>query len=58
MAFIGLDATSISIYGKGLSCYQYNLIHSLAKLDKNNFYYIFLIKIIRSRSSSRIIFIM
>ncbi|MDO8748964.1 MAG: glycosyltransferase family 1 protein [Candidatus Omnitrophota bacterium] len=44
MAVIGLDATSVSLYGKGLSRYQYNLIHSLAKLDKNNCYYIFLNK--------------
>ena len=44
MAVIGLDATSVSLYGKGLSRYQYNLIHSLAKLDRNNCYYVFLNK--------------
>lgn len=44
MAVIGLDATSVSLYGKGLSRYQYNLIHSLAKWDRNNCYYIFLNK--------------
>lgn len=44
MAVIGLDATYVSIYGKGLSRYQYNLIRSLSKFDKNNCYYVFLNK--------------
>ena len=44
MAIIGLDATYLSIYGKGVSRHQYNLIKSLAKLDKKNCYYIFLNK--------------
>lgn len=44
MAIIGLDATSLSISGKGVSKYQYNLIKSLAKIDKKNCYYIFLNK--------------
>lgn len=44
MAVIGLDATSISIYGKGLSRYQYNLLNNLAKLDEKNSYYVFLNK--------------
>ena len=44
MATIGLDATYLSIYGKGISRYQYNLIKSLSKLDKKNCYYVFLNK--------------
>lgn len=44
MAVIGLDATSLSVYGKGVSRHQYNLIKSLAKLDKKNCYYVFLNK--------------
>ncbi len=44
MAIIGLDATYLSIFGKGVSRYQYNLIKSLAKLDKKNCYYVFLNK--------------
>lgn len=44
MAIIGLDATSLSIYGKGVSSHQYNLIKSLSKIDKKNCYYIFLNK--------------
>jgi glycosyltransferase involved in cell wall biosynthesis len=44
MAVIGLDATYLSIYGKGVSRYQYNLIKSLSKLDKKNCYYVFLNK--------------
>lgn len=44
MAVIGLDATSLSIYGKGISRYQHNLIKSLARLDKKNCYYVFLNK--------------
>lgn len=42
MAVIGIDATSLSIYGKGVSRHQHNLIKSLAKLDKKNCYYVFL----------------
>ena len=42
MAVIGLDATYLSIYGKGASRYQHNLIKSLAKIDKKNYYYAFL----------------
>lgn len=44
MAIIGLDATYLSIYGKGVSRYQYNLIKALAKFDKENLYYIFINK--------------
>jgi glycosyltransferase involved in cell wall biosynthesis len=44
MAIIGLDATSLSIYGKGVSRHQHNLIKSLAKLDQKNCYYAFLNK--------------
>jgi len=44
MAIIGLDATYLSIHGKGQSVYQYNLVKGLAKLDKKNCYYIFLNK--------------
>lgn len=44
MAIIGLDATSLSIYGKGVSRHQHNLIKSLAKFDKKNCYYVFLNK--------------
>lgn len=44
MAIIGLDATSLSVYGKGVSRYQHNLIKSLSKIDKKNCYYIFLNK--------------
>jgi glycosyltransferase involved in cell wall biosynthesis len=44
MAIIGLDAIYLSIYGKGVSRHQYNLIKSLAKHDKKNCYYIFLNK--------------
>lgn len=42
MAIIGLDATCLSVYGKGVSRYSYNLIKSLSKLDKKNRYFIFL----------------
>lgn len=41
---IGLEATHLSIYGKGVSRYQYNLIKNLVKLDKNNQHYVFLNK--------------
>lgn len=44
MATIGLDATYLSVYGKGVSRYQYNLIKSLSRLDKKNCYYVFLNK--------------
>jgi len=44
MAFIGLDAAYLSVYGKGASRYQYNLIRCLARLDKKNSYYVFLNK--------------
>lgn len=44
MAAIGIDATSISVTGKGVSRYQHNLIKALAKLDKRNCYYVFLDK--------------
>jgi len=42
MSIIGLDATYLSIYGKGVSRYQHNLIKALAKRDKRNCYYVFL----------------
>ena len=42
MAIIGLEATYLSIYGKGASRYQYNLVKALAKRDKRNCYYVFL----------------
>src|SRR3989338_7451868 len=42
MATIGLDATYLSVYGKGMARYQYNLIKGLSKLDKKNCYYVFL----------------
>ncbi len=42
MAIIGLDATYLSVYGKGISRYQHNLIKGLAKIDKKNDYYVFL----------------
>jgi len=42
MAKIGIDATSLSRKGKGVSRYQYNLIKYLAKHDKKNEYLIFL----------------
>ena len=44
MAVIGLDATSLSIYGKGVSRHQHNLIKSLVRIDKKNRYYVFLNK--------------
>lgn len=44
MAVIGLDATSISVTGKGVSRYQHNLIKALAALDGRNSYYVFLDK--------------
>ncbi|MDD4939890.1 MAG: glycosyltransferase family 1 protein [Candidatus Omnitrophica bacterium] len=44
MAIIGLDATAISIYGKGISRYQSCLLKGLSRLDKSNSYYIFLDK--------------
>ena len=44
MAAIGIDATSLSVTGKGVSRYQHNLIKGLAKLDKRNSYYVFLNK--------------
>ncbi|MEK6654577.1 MAG: glycosyltransferase, partial [Thermodesulfobacteriota bacterium] len=44
MAIIGIDATSISVAGKGVSCYQHNLIKALAVLDRQNSYYVFLDK--------------
>lgn len=44
MAVIGLDATYLSVKGKGVSRYQHNLIKGLSKIDKKNFYYIFLNK--------------
>lgn len=44
MAVIGLDATYLSVYGKGVSRHQYNLIKGLAKLDKKNCYFVFLNK--------------
>jgi glycosyltransferase involved in cell wall biosynthesis len=42
MAIIGLDAISLSQYGKGVSRYQYNLIKGLSKIDQKNRYYVFL----------------
>lgn len=42
MAVIGLDATYLTIFGKGVSRYQHNLIKGLYKIDKRNCYYIFL----------------
>ena len=44
MAIIGIDATSLSVTGKGVSRYQHNLLIALAGLDKLNCYYIFLNK--------------
>ena len=44
MAAIGIDATSLSVTGKGVSRYQHNLIQALAALDKRNNYYVFLNK--------------
>lgn len=44
MANIGLDATSLSIYGKGISRFQYGMIKNFAKFNKQNHYYIFLNK--------------
>ena len=44
MAIIGIDATSLSVTGKGVSRYQHNLIQALAALDKRNNYYVFLNK--------------
>lgn len=44
MAVIGIDATSLSSNGKGVSRHQHNLIKSLSKLDKKNRYFIFLNK--------------
>ncbi len=42
MARIGIDATSLSTTGKGVSTYQYNLIKHLAKWDDRSEYLIFL----------------
>jgi glycosyltransferase involved in cell wall biosynthesis len=42
MANIGLDATYLSVYGKGVSRYQHSFIKTLSRLDKTNHYYIFL----------------
>lgn len=44
MAIIGLDATHLSIYGKGVSMFQHNLIKALAKNDIKNHYRVFLNK--------------
>lgn len=44
MAVIGIDATSISVSGKGVSRYQHNLIKAMAALDRKNCYYVFLDK--------------
>ena len=44
MALIGLEATSISLYGKGVSRYQYGLIKGLCRLDKKNTYFVLLNK--------------
>src|SRR3990167_5283150 len=44
MAIIGIDATSLSVTGKGVSRYQHNLLIALAGLDKLNNYYVFLNK--------------
>lgn len=44
MVTIGLDANSLSVYGKGVSRYQHNLIKGLSKIDRKNRYYIFLNK--------------
>lgn len=44
MAAIGIDATSLSVTGKGVSRYQHNLIKALAGLDRKNCYYVFLDK--------------
>ncbi|MBD3183895.1 glycosyltransferase [Candidatus Poribacteria bacterium] len=42
MTRIGIDATSLSLNGKGVSIYQYNLIKHLANQDKDTEYFIFL----------------
>ncbi|MBN1914263.1 MAG: glycosyltransferase family 4 protein [Candidatus Omnitrophica bacterium] len=44
MAIIGIDATSVSLWGKGLSVYQYGFIRALAAAASLNDYYIFLDK--------------
>jgi len=42
MAVIGLDATNLSVSGKGLARYQYNLLEGIARIDRKNTYYVFL----------------
>ena len=42
MTRIGIDATSLSTTGKGVSTYQHNLIKHLAKQDEQTEYFIFL----------------
>jgi glycosyltransferase involved in cell wall biosynthesis len=44
MAIIGLDATYLSVCGKGVSRFQHNLIKALAKNDAKNHYHVFLNK--------------
>lgn len=42
MTRIGIDATSLSTTGKGVSTYQYNLIKHVAKQDEQTEYFVFL----------------
>jgi len=42
MARIGIDATSVSTHGKGVSRYQRNIVQSLSRLESNHEYYVFL----------------
>lgn len=41
MARIGIDATSLSTTGKGVSTYQYSLIRHLGRQDDDNDYFVF-----------------
>lgn len=44
MAVIGLEATYLSVSGKGMSRHQYNLIKGLSRNDQQNYYYVFVNK--------------
>ncbi len=44
MAVIGLEATYLSVSGKGMSRHQHNLIKGLSRNDKQNYYYVFVNK--------------
>lgn len=50
MARIGIDATSISLNGKGVSKYQRNMIASLSELGSDHDYYVFLNETFRDSS--------